>query len=88
MTGPTCFSCWWCSLAHALLTLLGKTGRGLGMERWLTATKSGGISLLRQGLLLYELIPIMQEEWHWVLLGRFDTILHRHVLFTGALGVH
>jgi hypothetical protein len=40
------------SLAHALLTLLGKAGQELGMERWFEATKLGGISLFHQGLLL------------------------------------
>jgi hypothetical protein len=74
-------------LAHALLTLLGQASRELGMERWLGATRAGGIPLFRQGLLLYELIPTMQEERLRALLQRFDEILRRHVLFTGILGV-
>lgn len=74
-------------LAHALLTLLGQASRELGMERWLGATRPGGISLFRQGLLLYELIPTMREEKLRLLLERFDEILRQHALFTGILGV-
>lgn len=74
-------------LAHALLTLLGKAGQELGLERWLGATKPGGISLFRQGLLLYELIPTMQEERLRALLARFGEILRQHRLFTGILGL-
>ncbi len=74
-------------LAHALLTLLGKAGQELGMERWLGASKPGGISLFRQGLLLYELIPTMREDRLRALLTRFGEILHQNVLFTGILGV-
>ncbi len=73
-------------LAHALLTLLGKAGQELGMERWLGATRPGGISLFRQGLLLYELIPTMREDRLRALLTRFGEILRQHVLFTGILG--
>jgi len=57
------------------------------MERWLGATRPGGISLFRQGLLLYELIPTMREEKLRLLLERFDEILRQHALFTGILGV-
>lgn len=74
-------------LAHALLTLLGKAGQELGMERWLGASKPGGISLFRQGLMLYELLPQMQEERLRALMTRFGELLRRHTLFTGILGV-
>jgi hypothetical protein len=74
-------------LAHALLTLLGKAGQELGMERWLGASRPGGISLFRQGLLLYELIPTMREDRLRALLTRFGEILRQHVLFTGILGL-
>lgn len=74
-------------LAHALLTLLGKAGQELGMERWLGATRPGGISLFRQGLLLYELIPTMHEDRLRPLLTRFGEILRQHTLYTGILGV-
>lgn len=74
-------------LAHALLTLLGKAGQELGLERWLGATRPGGISLFRQGLLLYALIPTMREERLRALMTRFGEILRQHVLFTGTLGL-
>jgi len=74
-------------LVHALLTLLGKAGQELGMERWLGATRPGGISLFRQGRLLYELIPNMREEKLRPLLTRFGELLREHVLYTGVLGL-
>ncbi len=74
-------------LAHTLLTLLGKAGQELGMERWLGATRPGGISLFRQGLLLYELLSTMREDRLRALMIRFGEILRQHVLFTGILGL-
>jgi hypothetical protein len=74
-------------LAHALLTLLGKAGQELGMERWLGATRPGGISLFRQGLLLYELLPTMREDWLRALMTRFGELLRQHMIFTGILGL-
>ena len=74
-------------LAHALLTLLGKAGQELGMERWLGATRPGGISLFRQGLLLWDLLPRMCEDRLRALMTRFGELLRQHVLFTGILGV-
>jgi hypothetical protein len=74
-------------LAHTLLTLLGKAGQELGMERWLGATKLGGISLFRQGLLLWDLLPRMREDRLRALMTRFGELMRQHVLFTGILGV-
>jgi hypothetical protein len=74
-------------LAHALLTLLGKAGQELGMERMLGATRPGQLSLFRQGLLLYELLPRMREARLRALLTRFGELLRQHVLFTGILGI-
>jgi DDE family transposase len=74
-------------LAHALLTLLGKAGQELGMERMLGATRPGEISLFRQGLLLYELLPSMHKDWLRALMPRFGELLRQHVLFTGILGL-
>lgn len=74
-------------LAHTLLTLLGKAGQELGMERMLGATRPGGISLLRQGLLLYDLLPTMREDRLRPLLTRFGELLREQVLFTGILGL-
>ena len=74
-------------LAHALLTLLGKAGQELGMERMLGATRPGQLSLFRQGLLLYELLPRMREARLRALMTRFGELLRQHVLFTGILGI-
>lgn len=74
-------------LAHALLTLLGKAGQELGMERMLGATRPGQLSFFRQGLLLYELLPRMREDRLRALMTRFGELLRQHVLFTGILGV-
>lgn len=74
-------------LAHALLTLLGKAGQELGMERLLGATRPGGISLFRQGLLLYELLPTMREDRLRALMTRFGKLLRQHVIFTDILGL-
>jgi hypothetical protein len=74
-------------LAHTLLTLLGKAGQELGMERMLGATRPGQLSLFRQGLMLYELLPRMREDRLRALMTRFGELLRQHVLFTGILGV-
>ena len=73
--------------AHALLTLLGKAGQELGMERMLGAARPGPFSLFRQGLLLYELLPTMRADRLRALMTRFGELLRHHVLFTGILGV-
>ena len=74
-------------LAHTLLTLLGKAGQELGMDRMLGATRPGQLSLFRQGLILFELIPKMREDRLRALAKKFGALLQEHVLFTGILGV-
>jgi hypothetical protein len=74
-------------LAHTLLTLLGKAGQELGMDRMLGATRPGQLSLFRQGLLLFALIPQMREDRLRALAKKFGELLQEHVLFTGILGV-
>jgi len=74
-------------LAHTLLTLLGKAGQELGMDRMLGATRPGQLSLFRQGLMLFELIPKMREDRLRALVQKFGELLQEHVLFTGILGV-
>jgi hypothetical protein len=73
--------------AHSRLTLLGKAGQELGMERMLGATRPGQLSLFRQGLLLYELLPRMREARLRALMTRFGELLRQHILFTGILGI-
>jgi hypothetical protein len=74
-------------LAHTLLTLLGKAGQELGMDRMLGATRPGQLSLFRQGLMLFALIPKMREDRLCALAQKFGALLQDHVLFTGILGV-
>ncbi len=45
------------------------------------------LSLFRQGLMLYELLPRMREDRLRALMRRFGELLRHHVLFTGILGV-
>jgi hypothetical protein len=75
------------ALAHTLLTLLGKAGQELGMERMLGATRPKQLSLFRQGLMLFELIPTMRTDRLRALVQKFGELLQEHVLFTGLLGV-
>ena len=74
-------------LAHTLLTLLGKAGQELGMDRMLGATRPRHLSLFRQGLLLVELIPQMREDRRRAWAKQFGARLQEHVLLTGILGV-
>jgi hypothetical protein len=74
-------------LAHTLLTLLGKAGQELGRDRMLGATRPRQLSLFRQGLMLFELIPQMWEDRLCALAKKFGALLQEHVLLTGILGV-
>lgn len=74
-------------LSHTLLTLLGKAGSELGMERYLGATRPGGISLFRQGLLLWDLLPKMRQDRLTALITRFGELLREHALFPRILGL-
>jgi hypothetical protein len=74
-------------LSHTLLTLLGKAGQELGMERMLGASRPGGISLFRQGLLLWDLLPTMRQDRLRALMTRFGEILRQHALFSPILGL-
>lgn len=74
------------TLSHTLLTLLGKAGQELSMEGFLGASRPGTISLFRQGLMLWDLLPTMRQDRLEPLIQRFGEILQRHTLFTGILG--
>ena len=74
------------TLAHTLLTLLGKAGQELGLERWLGASRPGQYSLFRQGQMLFELIPTMEEKRLRTLMQRFGQLLRDHVLLSQVLG--
>ena len=72
----------------ALLTLLGAAGEELGYDRMLrtSTTKRRTHSLLRQGIMLYELIPTMPEHRLLPLLARFSSLLQQQPLFTKMFG--
>jgi ABC-type transporter Mla maintaining outer membrane lipid asymmetry ATPase subunit MlaF len=53
----------------------------------LGATRPGQLSLFRQGLMLFELIPKMREERLRALAKNFGELLQDHALFTDILGV-
>lgn len=74
------------TLAHTLLTVLGKAGQELGLERWLGAPKPGTYSLFRQGQLLFELIPNMDETRLRSLMQRFGQLLREHAVLSQLLG--
>jgi hypothetical protein len=73
-------------LAHTLLTLLGKAGEELGMERWLGATRPRHYSRFRQGQMLLDLIPTMERQRLRALLQRFGQLLREHALLSQILG--
>ena len=66
------------TLAHTLLVLLGRARRELNLDRWLGASKPGGLSLFRMGHLLYRLIPNMKETQLKALMECYDRILACH----------
>lgn len=73
-------------LAHTLLTLLGKAGEELGMDRWLGATRPRQYSLFRQGQMLFDLIPKMADTRLLSLLERFGQLLREHALLSQLFG--
>jgi hypothetical protein len=73
-------------LAHTLLTLLGKAGEELGMDRWLGATRPRQYSRFRQGQMLFALIPTMEQQRLRTLLQRFGQLLREHALLSQILG--
>lgn len=72
----------------ALLTLLGAAGEELGYDRMLrtSTTKRRTHSLLRQGVMLYELIPTMPEHKLLPLIARFAALLQQQPVFTEMFG--
>lgn len=72
----------------ALLTLLGAAGEDLGYDRTLrtSTTKRRTHSLLRQGVMLYELIPTMPEHKLLPLMERFADLLQQQLVFTEMFG--
>ena len=77
------------ALAMVLLTLLGMAGESLGYDRMLKANtvKRRTHSLFRQGVMLYELIPMMPEERLRPLVQRFGEMLLGRRTFTAVFGL-
>ena len=76
------------AIAVALLTLLGAAGEALGYDRLLKSntTKRRTHSLLRQGRMLYELIPMMPEHRLQPLIERFAEMLVAQPVFAEMFG--
>jgi hypothetical protein len=76
------------AFAIALLTLLGAAGEALGYDRHLktNTAKRRTHSLLRQGHMLYELIPTMPEHRLKPLVEGFASRLAEQPVFAKALG--
>mgnify|MGYP001544933727 CR=1 FL=1 len=67
-------------LAHALLTLLGEAGERAGLDRLLRANtrKTRTLSLFKQGLRWYELMPNMPDYRLRSLMRSFEEIVAEH----------
>jgi hypothetical protein len=77
------------AFAILLLTILGAAGESLGMDRQLrTSTAKRRVhSLLRQGCLLYELIPNMPEQWLRTLLNKYLELPSQETTFIQTFGL-
>lgn len=76
------------AFAVALLTLLGAAGEALGFDRLLKSntTQRRTHSLLRQGIMLYQLIPTMPEHRRLPLVEKFAEMLTAHPVFVEMFG--
>jgi hypothetical protein len=76
------------AFAVALLTLLGAAGEALGFDRLLKSntTKRRTHSLLRQGIMLFQLIPTMPEHRLLPLVEKFAEFLNAQPLFVEMFG--
>ncbi len=77
------------ALAIVLLTLLGKAGDSIGLERTIkvNTSKSRNYSFFRQGCIYYELLPTMKEANARPLMEKFVYYLKQHRLYTSTLGI-
>ena len=78
-----------CAMATTLLTLLGRAGESLGMDRMLkanTVTKRTH-SLFRQGCMYYAALPMMPSTRATPLLHRFGELILQEPVYVQAFGV-
>jgi hypothetical protein len=76
------------AFAHALLTLLGEAGERAGLDRPLKANtrKTRTISLFKQSLRWYELMPNMPDERLKLLVDSFEEVVAEHAIWQSVLG--
>ena len=77
------------TLAHALLMELGAAGEDAGLDRLLktNTSKKRTMSLFKQGLRWYQLIPNMPTARLRKLMKAFDTCIRGHAVFRLLVGV-
>lgn len=77
------------AIAQALLTLLGAAGEACGLDRLMKTNtrKTRTMSLLNQGIHLYEAIPYMGDEKLGPLMRAFDQIVRQHEIFRAVFGL-
>jgi hypothetical protein len=77
------------AVAHTLLTLLGAASEASGLDRYLKAntSKKRTLSLYRQGLYWYHVLPTMRDEWFERIITAFDRIVAEHRYVSTFLGV-
>jgi hypothetical protein len=78
-----------CAMATTLLTLLGRAGESLGMDRMLKANtvKKRTHSLFRQGCMYYAALPMMPSTRANPLLHRFGELILQEPVYMQAFGV-
>jgi hypothetical protein len=75
------------SMAHMLLSILGAAGEAAGLDRMLKAntSKKRTLSLFRQGLRWFQLVPNMPEERLATLMREFDRLLGENAVFAAIV---
>jgi len=65
-------------LAQTLLSILGQAGEDVKMDRYLkvNTSKKRTLSLVKQGLRWYDLIPNMRQDRFDLLIGRFNELIY------------
>lgn len=77
------------AIAHVLLTMLGAAGERCGIDRMLktNTSRKRTLSLFRQGLRWYDLIPTMPEARLRKLMNAFAEVMLEHRLCQEILGI-
>jgi hypothetical protein len=77
------------AIAQVLLTLLGAAGEACGLDRGMKSntSKRRQLSLLNQGLILYDRIPRMDDDQLAPLMKALDAEVRAHAIFRAVFGV-